>query len=833
MLLYPGLRGGKRGRRLSRSRSLSNGLRKQGIGRAYWGSDRFIVAAKRRRLTDIFLSGLLPVLCAGLVGWAQPADARPDRYDDPFRDAGGGLQPPPSMPESEAPVQPAPQAAPGTQPAAPAGQEDDTTINMIADEVGHDENLGIFVARGNVEILREGKIVKADVVTYNERTKRITAAGNVVLLEPDGDTQFASYADVTDDVKEGILYDFRMLMKDNARLAANRAYRVDQNTKEILRKGVYTPCAQCAEDPSRAPLWQIKAYSAIRDKVKKTITYHDAWLEMFGVPVLYTPWFRHPDFGVDRQSGVLTPELHFSSENGLQIAVPYFYVIAPDKDITFTPIARFGGDLQEHPGGVLDIEYRQRIVDGRFRLEGSGTVEDRETNARGDEERVELTDQFRGHIEGEGLFDLSDEWRAGFDFKATTDKRYLKRWHLGSRDILTDTAYAEGFFGRSYAEARGYAFQSTKRNLQTDQLPIIAPMLDYRFVSEPGVAGAYWGLDTNFMNLRRLDGREVVRLAANPYWTLPYTSSMGDTYRLTFEMPTTVHTVHHVDPDSDDRDPPADVNDFDGTEVRVLPKATFDWSYPFVRPDPDFTQVFEPMFQLVAAPDTGNTGNIPNEDSRAFELDDTNLFLADRFPGLDRKDTGSRVTYGANWTAYLPQGKYINAFLGQSFQFDHDDNDEFRTGTGIDDDLTDVVGRLQFRPVSGVNLSYRFRFDAEDAAFQRHEARASYSNEYVAFSTSYAFIAADGVEFEDREQVSAFASANLSDYWSVSARSAYDLEDNRLLSIGGGFRYLDECFDLDISTTYVPSGETEDTEGEFNAMVTLTFRNLGGLDIPY
>ena len=131
---------------------------------------------------------------------------------------------------------------------------------MIADQVSHDESLGIFVARGHVEILREGKIVKADVVTYNERTKRITAAGNVSLLEPDGDTQFASYADVTDDVKEGILYDFRMLMKDNSRLAANRAYRVDQDTKEILRKGVYTPCAQCVEDPSRAPLWQIKAY---------------------------------------------------------------------------------------------------------------------------------------------------------------------------------------------------------------------------------------------------------------------------------------------------------------------------------------------------------------------------------------------------------------------------------------------------------------------------------------------------------------------------------------------------------------------------------------------
>ncbi|WP_162917291.1 LPS-assembly protein LptD [Dongia deserti] len=805
------------------------------------------MAGKRRGLTDIVMSGLLTVLCASLIGCSLPANAR-DLDDHNSANADHGLHQPSLTIQTAQdydddneidvplppPIQPAPggaQEVPGTQPGAPAQvDEEDTTIRMIADEVGHDENLGIFVARGHVEILREGRIVKADVVTYNERTKRITASGNVVLIEPDGDIQFATYADVTDDVKEGILYDFRMLMKDNARLAANRAYRVEQDTKEILRKGVYTPCAPCAEDPSRAPLWQVKAYSAIRHKVEETITYHDAWLEMFGVPVLYTPWFRHPDFGVDRQSGMLTPELHFSSENGLQISTPYYHVLAPDKDITFTPIFTFGGDVQDRPGGVAMLEYRQRVVDGRFRLEGSGTVEDRESDAARESDVREISDDFRGHVEGEGLFEIDDNWRTGFDFKAATDKSYLRRFHLGSRDILTQTAYLEGFFGRSYAEAQAYTFQTTDDDIDNDELPIIAPMLDYRFVGEPGVAGGYLGLDANFMNLRRLEGREVVRIAANPYWTLPYTSSMGDIYRLTLEMPMTLHAVHEVDPNSDIRDPSGGIDD---TEVRVLPKASLEWRYPFIRPSPNFTQVLEPIIQVVGSPDSGNTGNIPNEDSRAFELDDTNLFLADRFPGLDRKDTGSRATYGAQWSAYTPQGGYINAFLGQSFQFEHDDNDEFRTGTGIDDDLTDAVGRLQFRPISGVDLSYRFRFDAEDVVFQRHEARASYYTSDFALAGSYAFIASDGIEFGDREQVSGYASAHLSDYWSVNVRSSYDLQQNRLLSVGSGFRYLDECFDMGFDISYAPGGDTEQSDGEVEALFTINFRNLGGLDIPY
>ncbi len=728
--------------------------------------------------------------------------------------------------------------APNTTPFVPTpakpgtlGAEEGDNINLIADEVGHDENLGIFVARGHVEILRSGKIVKADVVTYNERTKRITAAGNVVILEPDGDTQFASYADVTDDVKEGILRDFRMLLKDNARLAASSAERLDQNRKEVLHKGVYTPCAPCATDPSRAPLWQVKAYEAVRDKVNKTITYHNAWLEMFGVPVFYTPWFRHPDFGVQRQTGFLSPSLNFSSKSGTQVRTPYYVTLGPDKDVTFTPILRFGGELQEGPGAVGMLEYRQRVRNGRFRLQGSATVEDRLSEELNSDERHELHDKLRGHVEGDGLFNLNDDWRAGFDFKATLDKTYLRRFHLGSRDILTDTAWVEGFFGRSYANARGYAFQTTKGSLDGEQLPIIAPMLDYRFVGEPGVAGAYWGVDANFMNLRRIDGREVVRIAAEPYWTLPYTSSIGDIYRLTFSMPTTIHVAHDVDPDSDARDPTGD--DFDGTVFRAVPKLTFDWRYPLVRATPSFTQVFEPIFQLVAAPDTGNTGKIPNEDSRAFELDDTNIFLSDRFAGWDRADTGSRVTYGVNWSGFLPNSGSINAFVGQSFQLDHDDNDEFRESGGIQDDLTDVVGRLQLRPGNGIDLSYRFRFDVDEGSFQRHEARASYGNEYGYVSAAYAFINSDGIEFEDREQVSAAVGANFADYWSVNASSAYDLAETRLLSVGGGLKYLDECFEIDLSATYTPAGDTEETEGDFAFFLSFNFKNLGGIDVPF
>lgn len=121
----------------------------------------------------------------------------------------------------------------------------------------------------------------------------------------------------------------------------------------------------------------------------------------------------------------------------------------------------------------------------------------------------------------------------------------------------------------------------------------------------------------------------------------------------------------------------------------------------------------------------------------------------------------------------------------------------------------------------------------DETKFQRHEGRAAYVGDGWVVAGSYAFINSDGTEFLDREQVSAYAGLDLSDYWSTHVSSAYDLEDNRLLSVGGGLKYLDECFEMDFSATYTPAGDTEETEGDFAFIFAVNFKNLGGIDVPF
>jgi LPS-assembly protein len=707
-------------------------------------------------------------------------------------------------------------------PAALAAGPSDVSgpTNMIADEVGYDQELGVYVARGHVEMSQNGRIAMADTVTYNERSKTISASGNVVLMMPSGDTVFANYADVTDDFNNGIVKGFRALMKDKSRLAAYSVQRID-GTKEVLNKGVYTPCIPCRTDPKRQPVWQIKADQIVRDQTAKTITYHNAWMEMWGVPVFYTPYFQHPDIGVTRESGLLNPTFSVSSgRSGVQVRQPYFVTYGDDKDVTLTPIMRLAGEPGA-AGGVLLGQYRQRVPNGAFQLEASGTYESTDDDASNRE--------FRGHVGGDGLFDVNRDWRWGFTFKNTTDKQYLRTYHLGSSRWLEDQLWTEGFFGRSYLEARGYGWQGTKSGLDDSTEPIIAPLINYDFVGEPGAGGGYWGLKADFMNLIRRDGRNSLRLAMQPNWTLPYTSSWGDVYELKLTVDADMYVTEHTDADSDNVNP-SNTNTFNGLTGRVFPQASFKWRYPWVHQGEDFTQIVQPIVQLVMSPNCCNTGKIPNEDSRTFEWDETKLFSADRFTGYDRVDSGSRVNYGLQWSAYNRARGHAEVFLGQSYQFirGHDEPQD----SGIGGKLTDVVGRVTVAPADWFDATYRFRFNTDRTKMERQEINLGAGTKELNLSLAYVELAGNA-DFASREQLSGNVATKIYDYWSATAGVSYDFTDHQVDGVIGSIGYQDECFGVNLSAQYNPDGETDISSGKFAAFITFSFKNLGDIGTSF
>jgi len=686
---------------------------------------------------------------------------------------------------------------------------------ITADELTYDEENGLVTASGNVEISQAGRVLLADKVTYNTISDIVTAEGNVTLIEPSGDTVFADFVELTGDLREGFIRDIRVLMADKTRIAAASGTRSGGNRTEF-RKGVFSPCELCRDDPTRPPLWQIKANEVIHDQEAQDVIYHDAWIEFFGIPLFYTPYLEHPDPTVQRRSGILAPTLGTSDFLGYAVEVPYFWVIDETKDVTIAPI------ISTEQGINLTGEYRQLFTNGELRAAGSATIADREES-----DGNVAKDRFRGHIDAEGQFEIDRTWRWGFEANRASDDTYLRAYDFDSSRTLTSTGYLEGLKGRNYAAVRGLAYQGLREDDVNNEFPIVAPLADFDFVSEPnvGLPGGYFTLDGNLMALSRIEGRDSRRLSLITGYHLPYTSPLGDIYEVTAQVQTDGYWTEGVVPGSNDVNP----SNAPGSDTagRVFPQFAAKWRYPWMRQDGSVSQIIEPMFQAVVAPGGNNPDEIPNEDSLDFEFDDTNLFDLNRFPGRDRVDSGIRVDYGLKWTGTFGKEGTAGAFVGQSYRFTGDD-DVYAEGSGLEDSLSDFVGRIEVQPIEEIDLLYRFRLDKDDLNAQRSELGTVLGPPALNLDLSYFFINddSDTDDFGDREELRFGISSRLTEHWSVGFNHRRDLISDQALRTGVSLTYQDECFLIE-GVAQRSEYRDRDIEPDTSIFVRVVFKHLG------
>lgn len=677
-----------------------------------------------------------------------------------------------------------------------------------ADEIEYDRELGQVTARGHVEIGQGERILLADTVSYNQRTDTVIAAGTVTLLEPSGDVVFADYVELTDQFREGVIRGIRVLLADRSRFAANGAVRTGGRIT-TMSKAVYSPCELCREDPARPPLWQIKALRIVHDQERHDVIYKDAWLEVYGVPVLYTPYFRHPDPTVKRRTGLLAPSFGSSRNLGSSIETPLYVVLAPNRDFTFSP------KFTTREGAVFQGEYRALTAGGGYTLQGSITrTDDRDENAirTGGQET-------RGHVRGNGLFQIDETWRWGFDAYRATDDTYLSRYGIDSVDTLTSRLFAEGFRGRSYATAEGFLFQGLQANDDPGLTPIVAPDFDVNLVGRPREDGSFLTVDANGLMLTRDEGTDSRRLSLAAAWHIPRIGRFGDVWELTASLRGDGYHAEDVVQTGGGTE--------DGFSSRVVPQLSLAGRWPLMRPLGTTTQVIEPIVVATVSPYGGNTSRIPNEDSTDFELTDINLFEPQRFPGLDRVEGGPRVAYGLRMGVFGAGGGQTSALFGQGYRVHNDDT--FAIGSGLESQFSDFVGRIELAPSANLGLAYRFRLDKDDLEFRRNEIEAVLGPPDLRLTLSYLGLDDKAGAVEDpegREEISLGGLARFLQSWTLSAEARRDLNGAGFVSAGGSLIYEDECVTLGLRVQRRFTSD-RDAPADTSFLLVVKLRHLG------
>lgn len=694
------------------------------------------------------------------------------------------------------------------QPQPPSGN---APFLLTADELVYDRDGETVTARGSVEISSEGRVLLADRVSYSQATGEVVADGNISLMEPTGEVAFADHLELDAELKTGFIESIRLLLTDKSRLAANRADRLTEFRTELSR-AVYSPCELCPDAPERPPLWQIKAVKVIHKRKAQVIEYRDAFLEIYGYPVAYTPYFQHPDPTVDRKTGLLAPTFGSSSELGFTVETPFYYAISPHRDLTFSPT------YTSKEGPVLAAEYRAKTVGGGYDLAGSVTRPHRR-----DDNNRQLDDrEIRGHIKGQGLFNLDDTWRWGFNLFRSTDDTYLERYDIAGDDTLTSNAFVEGFSGTHYAGLSAYSFQGLQVDDDPGETPFVAPLAEYSAVFTPFKGDTRLQFDADAVSLQRSEGQDTRRLSFDTALRKRQLGPVGDIWTFIGTMGADLYWLNDfVNPGR------PDLQGESSGELRFTPQLAADWRLPLVRQEGSVRQLIEPVIQLIAAPYGSNPADIPNEDSLSVEFDDSNLFSLNRFPGQDRVESGHRANVGVKLGAYGESGGYTTATVGQVFRLKEDDT--FARRSGLDDDRSDYVAGVTVAPSAILDLTGRIRLDSDNLALRRNEIYLSVGPPNFRFTTSYVKLGRDQTvdELDKREEMYNALTIKFAQYWTAVAESRRDLTgDGDQIRTGASLIYLDECigFTASLERSFTSDRDVRPSTS-FN--IRFTLRNLG------
>jgi len=248
-----------------------------------------------------------------------------------------------------------------------------------------------------------------------------------------------------------------------------------------------------------------------------------------------------------------------------------------------------------------------------------------------------------------------------------------------------------------------------------------------------------------------------------------------------------------------------------GWQFRGIGALAADMRWPLVGELWGGTQQLTPRVQLVLAPHIKNL-DIPNEDSRSVDLEDTNLFALNRFPGYDRWENGSRVTYGMSWQLDRPKWSIL-ADIGQSYRLTRESS-IFPDGTGLTDRFSDIVGRTRVRFGRLIDITSRFRLDKDNFTLRRNEVDLTVGTDLTYVQVGYLKLNRDissSVEdLRDKEELRLAGRLQFLRYWSVFGSTVVDLtgkaEDPLSLANGYqpvrrrlGITYEDECLELGVA----------------------------------
>ncbi len=688
---------------------------------------------------------------------------------------------------------------------APVGFAQDAPATLIADDIAFSQGDERITARGQVEVFYEGRRLRAQSITYSRDGDRIEVEGPLTLIDEGGQTILvADFADLSADLRDGVLQSARIVLDRQMQVAASRVDRVEGRYSQA-HQAVASSCEVCGDS---VPLWEIRARRIIHDEEAQQLYFEGAQFRVVGVPVIWLPQLRLPDPTLERATGFLTPSIRATNTTGTQIRVPYFITLGDHADLTVTPWIGLG-DSQ-----TMELRYRQAFRNGDIVAEGSVTSDD-------------LTDDdLRAHLFASGAFRLPRDLDLTFRIESVTDGSYLTTYGFPDPDLLESNIRIGRVQSDRLFDFGLTNYVSLREGDFNDTLP--TRVVDGRYVHRlaPDVLGGILEVRVDTLGYLRTEDTPGAAPNGRPLATDAARLSGVVDWRRTEVLPgglvLTFETAAAGDLYSVRQDADPELND---AEARFTPYGAIELRYPLQKAGSGgVSHLLEPVAQIAWSETWGD--DVPSEDSAIVEFDEANLFALDRFPGSDRREQGTRAAFGIGYTRIDPEGWSAGVTAGLVLRTE--DLMQFTPGSGLDGRTSDwlLATHLEFGDV--LRIRNRALFD-DDLDFTSNEMALFWNAGNARLSSRYTWLESDVDEGrpQDTGELLVNAGYRFDSDWTAGLNWRYDFAESEPRRAGLRLGFENECVDMEFTvSSRFTSNETLAASTEFGFTVGLN--GIGG-----
>jgi len=475
--------------------------------------------------------------------------------------------------------------------------------------------------------------------------------------------------------------------KNDPRISAVSGYGDKFNV--YFEKGVFTSCKKT----DKCPPWKITSKKIHHDKIKKQITYKNAWLEVYDFPVVYFPRFFHPDPTVKRQSGFLKPELGSSNNLGSSIYTPYFLALSDDKDLTIKP------KIFNDNKFLLQNEYRQKT-------QNSFTIADF-SFVNGHDSSSQDKGGTRSHLFTNTLVDLSlNKFKKSMlqiNYQKTSNDNYLKLFDLQSPLLQDDNSVLESKIKfdlehEKYDLTTSFEMYETLNGSNSDRYQYVLP--NYNFSKNFNLEMISGSFNLNSYGNNSLNDTNVVVSSLSNDLSYSTLDSFFDSgIKTNFQV--SLKNVNAVGKNNSKYK--------NSPQSELMSAYTYNASLPLVKKDSKTFNTLEPKLSLRFSPH-----EMKNNSKESRRIDVNNIFSSNRLSLENSFEKGESITLGLNFKKEKINmnnkidkiEEYIDFKLASVFRLNEEKN--IPKNSTLNKKNSNIFGQFNFKPNKNISLGYHF-----------------------------------------------------------------------------------------------------------------------------